>query len=127
RSPVGRVSIEGGRLLTRSLTLIAVSAAAVALTAAAGAQRAVAPTLLGTVGPGFTISLTLHGKKVTTLPHGVYRFSIADRGSIHNFVLQRLTGGKFMRALTGVPFVGSKTITLTLGPGRWKYFCAGHG
>ena len=45
------------------------------------------PTLNGTVGPGFTITLTQGGKKVTKLKAGTYVFKIADKSKIHNFHL----------------------------------------
>ena len=45
------------------------------------------PTLNGTVGPGFTITLKKGSKKVTKLKAGTYMFKIADKSSIHNFHL----------------------------------------
>jgi hypothetical protein len=69
-------------------------------------------TLHGTVGPGFTIKLTLGGKKVTKLKKGVrYRFLISDRASIHDF---HLRGPGFDRVLTGVGFTGTRSFVLTL-------------
>ena len=45
----------------------------------AGTASAAPRTVVGTVGPGFTISLKLDGKKVTKLKAGVaYRFVIKD-------------------------------------------------
>jgi hypothetical protein len=59
------------------------------LALAAHAPAASTPvTLRGTVGPGFTINLTLAGRKVTQLKRGVrYRLVVADRSSSHNFHL----------------------------------------
>jgi hypothetical protein len=60
----------------------------------------------GTVGPGFTITLTLNGKKVTTLKAGTrYRFVITDRASIHDF---HLAGPGLNRVITSVEFMGTK-------------------
>src|SRR5207237_10353162 len=76
--------------MTRTFHLaIAAAATAIALAVAASAPAARAPkTVQGSVGPGFTITLTLGGKKVTTLKKGVpYRFAINDRASIHDFHL----------------------------------------
>src|SRR4029450_9548974 len=71
---------------TRSLLLGAAVAAALAATGSGSA--ALAKTVNGTVGPGFTIGLTMHGKKVTKLKAGTaYRFVIRDRSSIHDFHL----------------------------------------
>jgi len=49
-------------------------------------------SLRGSVGPGYTISLTKNGHKVESLRAGAYRFVIADRASVHNFVLERAAG-----------------------------------
>ena len=83
-------------------------------------------TLRGTVGPGFTINLKLNGKKVKSLKPGRYKFVIADKSSVHNFELERESGAKFERDLTSVRFVGTRTITLTLKRGKWKYECEPH-
>jgi hypothetical protein len=103
-------------------------AAAVAVLAVASntafAHPSVVPTLKGTVGPGFTISLKRNGVKVKTLKAGKYLFVISDKANIHNFTLQRGTGGG--KALTTVPFVGTKRVTITLTKGKWKYYCTPH-
>ena len=88
--------------------------------------QAAPPKLVGTVGPGFTITLTKGGKKVTKLKAGTYTFAIADKASIHDFVLEQESGGKWEKQLTSVPFVGKKTVTVTLKKGKWKYYCAPH-
>ena len=101
------------------------AALAFAALASAPAQAA-PPKLVGTVGPGFTITLTKGGKKVTKLKAGKYTFAIADKASIHDFVLEQESGGKWEKQLTSVPFVGKKTVTVTLKKGKWKYYCAPH-
>jgi len=98
----------------------------VTLAASALGRPAATPKLQGTVGPGFTISLKSHGKKVTSLTAGSYTFVVSDKGSIHNFVLERKTGGKFEKAITTIPFTGTKTVTVKLGKGKWKYYCKAH-
>lgn len=85
-----------------------------------------AATLRGSVGPGYTISLTRNGRSVKTLRAGTYRFVIADRAAIHNFVLEKEHGGRFERELTDVSDVGTKTVTVKLTPGTWKYYCEPH-
>jgi plastocyanin len=78
----------------------------------------------GSVGPGFTISLTLGGKKVSTLKKGVpYRFAISHRSSIHDF---HLTGPGINRVLTSVEFTGTKSVVLTLRKGTYRFFCDPH-
>jgi plastocyanin len=107
------------------LAALACAASALALTLAAVAPAGSAPkTVQGTVGPGFTINLTLGGKKVTTLKQGVrYRFLIKDRASIHDF---HLSGPGLNRVLTSVPFTGTKSVVLTLKKGLYRYVCDPH-
>jgi plastocyanin len=104
---------------------VAAAATALALAVAASAPAARAPkTVQGSVGPGFTISLTLGGKKVSTLKKGVpYRFAISDRASIHDF---HLTGPGINRVLTSVEFMGTKSVVLTLRKGTYRFFCDPH-
>jgi plastocyanin len=108
---------------------IAVVTAVVAL-GSAGAAMALSsatPTLNGTVGPGFTISLkTSSGKKVKTLKAGSYRFVITDKADIHTFDLVQKTGGKFHKEITGDTFKGKKTVTIKLSKGKWQFYCAVH-
>lgn len=97
--------------------------AALALAAAVPASAATPTPLVATVGPGFTITLTKAGKKVTTLKAGTYRITVRDRSDFHNF---RLRGpGGFNRA-TGVAAVGTKTWTVTLKKGTYRYVCDPH-
>ena len=99
-------------------------AAAAALAATAPTSAAPAQSLTGTVGPGFTATLTLGGKKVTKLKaHTPYRFVIRDRATIHDF---HLRGPGIDRVLTSVAFQGTKSYTLTLKKGTYRFFCDPH-
>ncbi len=80
------------------------------------------PALNGTDGPGFTITLKKSGVKVTKLKHGTYVFKIADKSSIHNFHLK----GPGVDKKTGVPFVGTKSWTVTLKAGKYTFVCDPH-
>jgi plastocyanin len=102
---------------------VSVLVAATALVFAVMAQAA--PTkLMGTVGPGATISLkTTTGKRVSVLPRGSYRIVVRDRSDEHNFAMR---GPGVNRALTGVDFVGTKTVTVKLGAGRYTFVCNPH-
>ena len=106
--------------------LAAGAAGVIALVVVTGAfSRESAPvTLKGTVGPGFTIKLTKAGKAVKKLQPGTYRFVVSDRSSIHNFVLERERGTE--RTLTSVGFTGTKTVTLKLTTGSWRFYCEPH-
>ena len=115
------------RTITRVIAAAAVSASAASLALAltATAPAATAPkTVQGTVGPGFTINLTLDGKRVTSLKQGVrYRFVIRDRSSIHNF---HLSGPGLSRVLTTVDATGTRSAVLTLKKGTYRIFCDPH-
>src|ERR1051326_2754553 len=99
--------------------LIAALAAALLVPAAFAST----PTLNGTVGPGFTITLTKSGKKVTKLTHGTYVFKIADKSSIHNF---HLTGPGSVNKKTSVGGTGTTTWKITLKKGTYKFICDPH-
>jgi plastocyanin len=74
-------------------------------------------TLVGTDGPGFTITMS---KKV--VPAGTYVIVIKDRSPIHNF---HLTGPGVDKA-TSVPFVGTVKWTVKLKKGAYKFVCDPH-
>ena len=86
-------------------------------------SSAALPKLIGTVGPGFTITLKRNGVRVTKLKPGRYTFVIRDRANEHNF---HLRGAGLNRTLTSVGFVGTKTVTLRLRAGRYTYVCDPH-
>jgi plastocyanin len=103
---------------------VAALASALVITAAVASAARAPKTVRGTVGPGFTISLTLGGKRVASLKKGVrYRFLISDRSEIHDF---HLTGPGLNRVLTGVDFTGTKSVVLTLKKGTYRFVCDPH-
>jgi plastocyanin len=102
-----------------SVFLLAIVAALV-LGASAQAQ---AKKLIGTVGPGFTITLkTTAGKKVTTVKPGAYAIEVTDRSSIHNFHLR----GPGVNKVTSVGSTGKSTLRVTLRKGTYRYNCDPH-
>ena len=105
--------------------LLALTAAALALAVAADVLAAT-PKLKGTVGPGFTITLTQGGTKVTKLKAGTYTLVVSDKAAIHNFVLEKSKGGTFEKTVTSVPFMGTKTVTVKLTAGKYEYYCRPH-
>jgi plastocyanin len=105
----------------KRLRLILAAAAAVALVAVAPSNAA-ATKLVATVGPGPTITLTKAGKKVTTLKPGSYSITVNDKATSHNF---HLTGAG-VNKLTTVAFKGTKTWTVTLRKGTYRYVCDPH-
>jgi plastocyanin len=105
--------------LAAAFVLVAAALAASTIASAAPAVQVVK----GTVGPGFTITLTLGGKKVTKLKAGRYRFLIDDRATIHDF---HLSGPGLNRVLTTVGFTGTRSVLLALRKGAYRYFCDPH-
>ncbi len=81
------------------------------------------PKLIGTVGPGFTIVLKKTGTRIRTAKAGTYTFVVSDKSNIHNFVIE---GPGLDRAITTVGATGTKTVTLRLKRGTYKYYCAPH-
>jgi plastocyanin len=113
--------------MLRVLVLIGAAfalAAAVATTALG--RTASIPTLKGTVGPGLTIKLTKGGKKVRSLKAGTYKITVTDKSSAHNFTLERETKPKIEKHVTSTAFTGTKSLTVTLKKGEWKYYCSVH-
>jgi hypothetical protein len=107
-----------------TLRIVVVSLVAAGLVALLAGTSAGAPVqVVGVVGPGETIGLTSKGRKVTRLAAGSYRFVIRDRSDEHDF---RLIGPGTNRALTGVEFVGTKSVVLRLKKGTYRFFCAPH-
>jgi plastocyanin len=99
------------------------AAGAVALLATAPAVPMSHPKLIGTVGPGFTITLKKNGKRVRAVKPGMYTFVVSDKSGIHNFEIE---GPRLDRAITTVGATGTKTVTLRLRRGTYKYYCAPH-
>jgi plastocyanin len=108
--------------MTRIKLLAALAALAVTVAVIAVPAAEAATTLVGTVGPGFTITLKKSGTKVTKLKHGVYIIKVSDKSAIHNFRLK----GPGVNKTTSVAFVGSKTWTVTLKPGKYTIVCDPH-
>ena len=95
----------------------------VAALLAVGSASAAPKTVNGTVGPGFTISLKRGSKKVTRLTPTTYRFKVTDKSSIHDF---HLSGPGVNKVITGIGFKGTKTVTIKLRKGVYRYRCDPH-
>jgi len=96
---------------------------AVAAVALPGSLRAQNPTLIGTVGPGFSISLTDgNGTPVKHLDPGTYTVVVHDRSDIHNFHLF----GPGVDMATDVEGIGDVTWTVTFADGVYTYRCDPH-
>ncbi len=107
-----------------SLVLVAIVLASTAVAANASGRGTATPALTGTDGPGFTITLKQNAKAVKTLKAGTYKLVIKDKSSIHGFSLDGPHG--FAKDLSPVPFTGTKTVTLKLKAGAYKFYCPSH-
>jgi uncharacterized protein (DUF2141 family) len=92
--------------------------------AAASARRTATVTLTGTDGPGFTITLKQGSKAVKTLKAGTYKFVIHDMSSIHGWSLDGPHG--FAKDIASITGTGTKTVTLKLKAGKYKFYCPAH-
>jgi plastocyanin len=108
--------------LTALLAVAATALAAVASIGAAPARQAAPVKLKGFVGPGETIVLKKGASRVSSLKRGRYTFVVSDKSQEHNFRLR----GPVSRQITSISATGTKTITLTLKPGRYTYLCDPH-
>ena len=101
---------------------LALTAAVLGLLTAAPAQAAL-PKLVGTDGPGFTITLTKSGTKVTKLKAGKYSITVNDLSDIHNFHLT----GPGVNKKTSIAGTGKATWTVTLQKGKtYRFVCDPH-
>jgi hypothetical protein len=105
------------------MKLVAI-AATIALLGVLAVPAALAgtPTLTGTVGPGFTITLTKAGKKVSKLKAGTYVIKVADKASDHNFHLK----GPGIDKKTSVGKKQNVTWKLKLKAGKYTFVCDPH-
>ena len=111
-------------MLRKSFAVGLVVALAAVLAATALARRDVTPTLAGTDGPGYTIHLTSNGKAVKTLKAGSYKVVIHDRSAYHGWSLDGPHG--YAKDIATVPGTGTKTVTLKLKAGAYKFYCPAH-
>jgi hypothetical protein len=110
--------------MSRATLAVAVTAAALTIVGAALSRANSTPTLTGTVGPSFKITLKKSGTLVKKLKAGTYKFVINDKSNFHGYSLDGPHG--FAKDFTKIPFVGKKTFTLKLRAGKYKYYCPNH-
>lgn len=91
---------------------------AVALAAVPAYAAPSAVTLLGSVGPGFEISL----KNTRNIKPGKYKLTVNDKATSHNFHLK----GPGVNVKTSVGGKGFKTFTVTLKRGTYTFLCDPH-
>ena len=79
-------------------------------------------SLQANVGPGFSITLTQNGTKVTHLDPGTYTITVTDQADVHNFHLF----GPGVDETTTVDGTGTSTWTVTFADGTYNYICDAH-
>jgi plastocyanin len=109
--------------LNRVRTLILLTAVVVGALALSAPSQAAPPKLTGTVGPGFTITLTRQGKKVASVKAGTYSITVSDKSNIHNY---HLIGPGVNKEITSIGFVGTKTVVVKLKKGTYRFICDPH-
>ena len=113
--------------MKRIHVLLVAALAMLTLVVVGAAQASTQSTgsLVGTVGPGFTINLTKAGKTVNnkTLKAGSYKITVHDKGTIHNF---HLFGPGGVNKKTSVAGTGNSVWTVKLKKGSYTYRCDIH-
>ena len=80
-------------------------------------------TLEGETGPGFEIEVKQDGQDAESVKAGTYTLKVEDKSDMHNF---HLIGPGVDEEVTDVPFVGEKSVTVTLEKGTYTYQCDPH-
>ena len=111
-------------MVSKGFAIASAAVLALVVAAAASSRTHAVPTITGTVGPGYAITVKMNGQKVQTLKAGTYKLVIHDKASIHAFSLDGPHG--YAKDFTTVPFVGTKTFTVKLVPGKYKAYCPPH-
>jgi plastocyanin len=115
-------------LLTAAVLVLALaagcgsSAKKTSTTTSSTSTEASAGGLVGTVGPGFTISLTNDGTAVKTLKPGTYKITVNDESSVHDFHLL----GPGVDETTDVASTGTVVWTVKLSKGGYTFQCDPH-
>jgi hypothetical protein len=105
------------------MRILLIAAACAACLVAASPTGAADGQLVGSVGPGFGISLKdSSGVAVTHLAAGTYTLLVHDLSEEHNFHLS----GPGVDVTTDVGFTGDRTFTITVTNGIYTFICDVH-
>src|SRR6478736_738539 len=107
---------------TKLGVLLVLSIAGLAAAVSVARPASTDGVLAANVGPGYSISLTQNGTKVTHLDPGTYTVTVNDQADIHNFDLF----GPGVKESTGVDTTGTVTWTVTFTDGTYNYVCDAH-
>jgi hypothetical protein len=117
-------------MIGRLSLIVVAGVAAVALASALAAPAASdAKRLTVKTEPGHKIKLRRAGREVDYLRRGRHTITIRDTSRSHNVALtswDRYLNPGSRKALTSFAFVGTKTVTVMLRPGRYSVSCLRH-
>jgi hypothetical protein len=102
--------------------LLALSCAGLVAAVSVARPASADGTLQATVGPGYVITLSQNGTKVTHLDPGTYTINVDDKSDIHNFHLF----GPGVEQSTAIEDVVTATWTVTLQDGTYTFDCDAH-
>ena len=80
---------------------------------------AVKGTLKGAVSASGKLTLSYKGQSVLTIAPGVYKVSVIDKSKKSGFVVEQQHGPT--TTVSGVSFVGTKSVTIDLKTGQWFF------
>jgi hypothetical protein len=72
------------------------------------------------VNPSGKLTLLFKGKAVSKLKSGRYRITVVDKTAARSFLVQ--AGKQAAITISTVPFVGTRSVTVSLKPGKWSFF-----
>jgi hypothetical protein len=105
------------------MRLLLIAAACATCLFAASPTSADTLQLVGSVGPGFAISVKdSSGATVKHLDPGTYSLTVHDLSDEHNFHLS----GPGVDVSTDILFIGDQTFTITVKDGTYTFVCDAH-
>ena len=120
---IGAATVNAMTKLTLRIAGIGAVAAVAAVLPLTAQASTKATALVGTVGPGFTITLTdAKGAKVSALKAGAYTIKVTDLSDIHNFHLI----GPGVNKDSGLVAKGKSVWNVTLAKGSYTFVCDPH-
>src|SRR4051812_28627282 len=102
--------------------LLALSCAGLVAAVTVARSASTDGTLQATVGPGYSISLTQNGTRVSHVDPGTYTITVDDKADIHNFHLF----GPGVDQSTAVDAIATATWVVTFKDGTYTYDCDAH-
>ena len=94
-------------------------------TSGGGTSSTLKGTFVGTVSAVGKLTLTWGGIPVKKIKAGKYKITVGDKGKTQGFLLQKT--GTAAKTITTVPFVGTKSVTITLTAGSWSFYSKAGG